>query len=80
MQIPALEGKPPRFYHLLLQEDLLEGWTLIVESGNQGASGRVRRQYFVDHDAAMNALMQARDAQLKRGYRVMFAQGQERPE
>ncbi len=80
MQTPALQDKPPRFYQLLLQEDLLEGWTLILEWGNQGAAGRVRRQYFVDHDAAMSALLQARDAQLKRGYRVMFAQGQERPE
>ena len=80
MQTPAAGDKPPRFYHLLLQEDLLEGWTLVVESGNQGAAGRVRRQYFVDRESAENALMQARDAQLKRGYRVMFAQGQERPE
>ena len=80
MQTPASPDKPPRFYHLLLQEDLLEGWTLIVEWGNQGAAGRVRRQYFVDSEAAMHALLQARDAQLKRGYRVMFAQGQERPE
>ena len=80
MQTPPEGDKPPRFYHLLLQEDLLEGWTLIMESGNQGASGRVRQQYFVDREAAESALMQARDAQLKRGYRVMFSQGQERPE
>ena len=79
MQTHAADDKPPRFYHLFLQEDLLEGWNLIVESGNQGAPGRLRRQHFADREAAERALIQARDAQLQRGYRIMFAQGQERP-
>ncbi|MHB8747105.1 MAG: WGR domain-containing protein [Gammaproteobacteria bacterium] len=80
MQSLVAADKPPRFYHLLLQEDLLEGWTLVVEWGNQGAAGRVRREYFIDREAAENALLQVRDAQLQRGYHVVFAQGQEAPQ
>jgi len=33
MQIPPVGDKAPRYYHLHLQEDLLEGWTLIREWG-----------------------------------------------
>lgn len=76
MQTPPFPNKPPRFYHLHLQEDLLEGWTLVRESGVQGSPGRVRRDYYQDRDSAMRALMVARDAQVKRGYRVVFAEGE----
>lgn len=76
MQLPPMDDKPPRFYHLLLQEDLLEGWTLVRESGYQGSPGRVRRDHFASREQATEALMQARDAQLRRGYRIVFAQGE----
>ncbi len=76
MQMPPTEDRAPRFYHLHLQEDLLEGWTLVSESGYQGSPGRVKREYFADRDAALQALMRRRDNQLKRGYRVVFAQGE----
>jgi hypothetical protein len=33
MQIPPSDAGPPRFYHLHLQEDLLEGWTPVREWG-----------------------------------------------
>lgn len=72
MQIPPEGDKAPRFYHLHLQEDLLEGWTLIREWGYQGQRGRVRRELFPDREAAEAALLQARDEQLQRGYRVVF--------
>lgn len=75
MQMPTVEDRPPRFYHLHLQEDLLEGWTLVRESGYQGYAGKVRKDHFASRDQAMEALMQARDSQIKRGYRVVFAQG-----
>jgi len=78
MQMPPMEDKPPRFYHLLLQEDLLEGWTLVRESGYQGSPGRVRRDHFDSREQALEALTQVRDAQIKRGYRVVFAQGESR--
>ncbi len=78
MQIPPQDDKAPRFYHLHLQEDLLEGWSLIREWGYQGARGRVVREHFPDRDSAEAALIRARDEQLKRGYRVVFIQS--RPE
>jgi predicted DNA-binding WGR domain protein len=52
MQIPPEGDKVPRYYHLHLQEDLLEGWTLIREWGYQGMAGRVKREHFADHEAA----------------------------
>jgi predicted DNA-binding WGR domain protein len=79
MQIPAMDSKPPRFCSLTLQQDLLEGWTLIRETGYQGSAGRVRREHFPDRESAERALMSARDAQLLQGYQVVFAQGQGQP-
>jgi predicted DNA-binding WGR domain protein len=74
MQIPPQGDRPPRYYHLHLQEDLLEGWTLIREWGFQGTGGTVRREHFTDRVEAQAALMRIRDEQLKRGYRVVFMQ------
>lgn len=79
MQIPASDGSAPRYYHLHLQEDLLEGWTLVREWGHQGAGGRLLKEHFPDREAAEAALMRVRDDQLRRGYRVVFVQGQEQP-
>lgn len=79
MQTPVTEDQPPRFYHLFLQEDLLEGWTLVKEWGFQGSPGRVLREHFKTFEEAQHALLLTRDAQLKRGYRTMFAEGRERP-
>ena len=76
MQIPPEGDKAPRYYHLHLQEDLLEGWTLVREWGYQGAGGRLKREHFSDRETAEAALLNARDLQLKRGYRVVFMQGQ----
>ena len=77
MQTPPSIDMAPRYYHLFLQEDLLEGWTLVKESGHQGSSGRLQRLHFSSRDEAQEALIKARDAQLKRGYRVVFAKGDE---
>jgi len=74
MQIPPEGDKAPRYYHLHMQEDLLEGWTLIREWGYQGASGRVKKEHFQDREAAEATLMRARDEQIKRGFRVVFMQ------
>ena len=79
MQIPALDDKPSRYYQLLLQEDLIEGWTLVREWGQQGRSGRVKKDHFETRDAAEAALLRVRDTQLKRGFKVVFMQGQEQP-
>ena len=74
MQIPPEGDKAPRFYHLHLQEDLLEGWSLIREWGYQGARGRVVREQYPDREAAEEAMLRIRDEQLRRGYRVVFMQ------
>jgi predicted DNA-binding WGR domain protein len=74
MQIPPEGNRTPRYYHLHLQEDLLEGWTLIREWGYQGAGGRLLREHFADRESAEAALINVRDEQLKRGYQVVFMQ------
>ncbi len=55
------------------------GWTLVKESGRQGFSGRVSKLHFDDHDEALTALIAARDVQIKRGYRVVFINGEQAP-
>jgi predicted DNA-binding WGR domain protein len=79
MQIPALEDHPPRYYQLLLLEDLIDGWTLVREWGQQGRSGRVKKDHFDSRDAAEAALLRVRDTQLSRGFKVVFMQGQDKP-
>ncbi|MEI2433517.1 MULTISPECIES: WGR domain-containing protein [Lysobacter] len=69
----------PRFVQLMLQPDLLGGWTLVRESGQIGGRSTVRREQFLDRDSAFVALEQARDQQLKRGFQLMFSQGAEAP-
>ena len=75
LQRPQEENKPPRYYHLLLQRDLLGGWSLIREWGYQGAGGRVIRDHHPTRQDAEAALINLRDDQLRRGYRVVFVQG-----
>lgn len=77
MQTPGTAERPPRFYHLLLQQDLLGDWSLIRETGYQGAKGRIQRDHFKTRDSGEQALLKHRDAQLRRGYSIMFIQGQE---
>lgn len=67
----------PRYYHLVLQEELLGGWSLLREWGLSGARGRSKRENFASRAEAEQSLMQYRDAQLARGYRVVFIQGDE---
>jgi len=68
-------GEPLRFFQIQLQADLLGGWTLVRESGIQGQRGTVRQEYFPEREDAEHALMQLRDRQLRRGYRVVFREG-----
>jgi len=74
------EGREaPRFVQLMLQPDLLGGWTLLRESGLIGGRSQVRREQFPDHASALKAIEHARDQQLKRGFQLMFAQGTDAP-
>ena len=75
LQLPASTDQAPRYCQLVLQEDLLGGWTLIRESGRQDLGGRAKREYFASREAAQRALMNARDSQVARGYRVVFMEG-----
>ncbi len=67
----------PKYLQLVLSQDLLGGWTLIKESGQQGGKIQVKRELFLDLTAAQDALISARDQQLKKGFNVMFAEGEE---
>lgn len=78
MQTAVTDDQPLRFYHLMLQQDLLDGWIVIREWGYQGARGRTRRDLYKDYAAAQRELLKLRDAQLERGYRVVFMSGSER--
>lgn len=77
MQIPAMEDRPPRFYQLMLQKDLMGGWNLVRNWGETGSRGRVKRDHFAELEEAQAALLKVRDIQLERGYKVMFMQGQD---
>lgn len=66
----------PRFVQLMLQPDLLGGWTLLRETGQIGGRSTVRRDQFLDRAEAFAALESARDTQLKRGFQLMFAEGE----
>lgn len=80
MQIAADDDTPPRYYQLVLQADMLSGWTLVREWGRVGAAGRVRREHFDSWEDAEGMLIKARDSQIHRGYRVVFTQGQDAPQ
>jgi predicted DNA-binding WGR domain protein len=69
----------PRFVQLQLQPDLLGGWTLLRETGQIGGRSTLRREQFADQASAVAALESARDAQLRRGFQLMFAQGADAP-
>lgn len=75
MQTPPAAGDSPRFCHLILQKDLLDGWSLVRETGPQGRAGRVTKRHFESHDDATEALTEERDLQLRKGFRVVFAEG-----
>lgn len=70
----------PRFVQLMLQPDLLGGWTLLRETGVIGGRSQVRREQFLDQASALKAIETARDQQLKRGFQLMFAKGTDAPE
>jgi len=69
----------PRFVQLQLQPDLLGGWTLLRESGQTGGRSTLRKSLFADQASALLALQKERDAQLKKGFQLMFAQGADAP-
>ncbi len=79
LQTPPGTADAPRYVQITLEQDLLGGWTLYRESGTEGGRATLRREQYLERDEATAAFEKARDAQIKRGFRVMFAQGQEGP-
>ena len=75
LQQRPLAGEPPKYVQLVLQQDLLGGWLLLRESGQTGGKATLRKEQFLDQKTAIDAFEKARDAQIKRGFQVMFAQG-----
>jgi predicted DNA-binding WGR domain protein len=76
---PSQLAEAPKYLQLMLQQDMFGAWTLIRESGQVGLKPSVKRDQFLDFESAQAALMHARDQQLKKGFVITFAEGQERP-
>jgi len=74
------EGREaPKFVQLMLERDLLGGWSLVRESGQIGGRSQLRREQFTDQDSATAAFEHARDLQLRKGFQVMYSQGADAP-
>lgn len=72
------EEQKPRYYQICLQPDLLGGWNVVKEWGHQGSPGRVMSEHHQTIEDAQSAIFKTRDQQIKRGYKVMFVQGDKR--
>jgi predicted DNA-binding WGR domain protein len=79
LQSQAAPNEPPKYYQLQLEQDLFGGWSLVREWGQQGTRASVKREQYLELATAQLAMEKARDAQVKKGFRVMFAQGVEAP-
>lgn len=79
LQAPGTGAEPPRFVQLILQQDLLGGWLLLRESGQQGGRSTLRREFFDKRQNALDALEKHRDQQIRKGFRIMFSQGEGGP-
>jgi predicted DNA-binding WGR domain protein len=79
LQQRPVAGEAPKYVQLTLEQDLFGGWFLVREAGNTGARATVKREQFLAREQAFAAFEAARDAQVKRGFQVMFAQGADAP-
>ena len=76
MQTPPLSGVPLRFFQIQIQEDMIDGWTLIRESGTQGArSSTLKKVHYECREDAEEALFALRDQQIHKGFKTTFATG-----
>lgn len=79
LQQPPSGNESPRYLQLTLAADLLGSWELLRESGQIGGRTQLRRELFMQQDDAVQAFEKARDAQIKRGFLVMFTSGEPHP-
>lgn len=75
LQQRPVANESPKFVQLTLQQDLLGGWSLLREIGQVGGRSQLKREQFLEHDAALQALEKVRDLHIRRGFQIMFAQG-----
>ena len=76
LQHPPVGAEAPRFVQLALQQDLLGGWLLVRETGHIGQRSTVKREQYLQQGEAMAAFEKARDQNVKRGFQIVFAQGE----
>ncbi|MEO7916131.1 MAG: WGR domain-containing protein [Dokdonella sp.] len=79
MQTKPEASESPRYYQIDLNQDLLGGWTLYREWGQQGGRISSKRELYIERDLALGAFEQARDLQLRKGFQVMFSRGLDGP-
>ena len=79
LQQPPSGNEAPRYVQLTLVPDLLGGWELQRESGQIGGRVQLRRELFLLQQEAQQAFEKGRDAQIKRGFQVMFTSGLQQP-
>lgn len=75
MQTQPVASETPKFYQIDLEQDLLGGWTLSREWGQQGGRSSRKRELYLERDEALAAFESARDSQLRRGFQIMFSRG-----
>jgi predicted DNA-binding WGR domain protein len=80
LQQRPVGAEAPRFVQLILQQDLLGGWTLTRESGQVGGRSQLKREQFLEREAAVAAFERSRDQHVKKGFQVMFTQGAGAPQ
>jgi hypothetical protein len=79
LQQPPAAGEPTRYHKFTLEQDLLGSWWLLRESGQVGGRASTKREVHASQAEALAAFEAARDAQLKRGFRITFSEGAEAP-
>lgn len=79
LQTRPLASEAPKYYQIALQQDLLGGWTLTREWGQQGGRVSLKREVYLERDDALAAFEHARDVQIKKGFQLMFSQGADSP-
>ncbi|MBT3347028.1 MAG: WGR domain-containing protein [Thiotrichales bacterium] len=75
MQTSPQSGTLLRFYQLQIQEDLIDGWTLIRESGIQDGRSSYKVTHYECREDAQHALLALRDQQITKGFVTTFATG-----
>ena len=66
-----------KYYQLVLQADLMDGWNLIRQWGWQGERGTMKKHHFDDYSEVLKAVTFWKEKQVKSGFIVVFRSGEE---